>query len=114
MAAINERFDGIKPLVPTNNLDKKTSRVLELQRLLEYRFKFDVVEELINLYSDEETKNSDKRQILETLMKYQYPQLKAIELDSRDGEKICVNIVFPDDTSKSVRVSADAQIEELN
>jgi len=114
MAAVNSNLEGLKPLNPTNNLDKKTSRVLELQRLLEYRFKFDVVEELINLYFDKETKNSDKRQILETLMKYQYPQLKAIELDSREGEKISVNIVFPDDTSKSVRISADASIEEIN
>ena len=94
---VDSRFDGMKPLQPTDNLDKKTSRVYELQRLLQYRFKFDVVEELLKLYADPDTKNSDRRQILEALMSRLYPQLKAMEIDTRDGEKICVNIVFPED-----------------
>lgn len=106
-------LDGIKPVGETTNLDKRTSRVMELQRQLQYKLKFDVVDELINLYRDPDTKSSDKRQILETLMRYLFPQLKAMEIDGREGEKICVNITFPDDTVKSVNVTNTSTAEEM-
>jgi hypothetical protein len=106
-------INGMKPLNETTNVDKRTSRVLELQRQLQYKLKFDVVDELINLYRDEDTKSSDKRQILETLMRYLFPQLKAMEIDGREGEKICVNITFPDDSKKSVKVDSLTTAEDL-
>lgn len=88
-------FEMKKP-EPSSDFNKKTSRAVELQRLLQYKLKFNVVEELIDLYrNDDDMKPSDKRQILADLMKYLYPQLKAMEIDTRDGEKINVNIVFP-------------------
>ena len=99
------KSDGMKPLAATNNLDKKTSRVIELQRKLQYQLKFDVVEELVALYRDSDTKPADKRAILCELLRYQFPQLKAIEIDQREGEKICVNITFPDDSRKVVDVN---------
>jgi hypothetical protein len=101
----------LKPLEPTSNMNKKTSRAVELQRMLQYKLKFDVVGELIDLYRDPDTKPSDKRQILTDLMRYLYPQLKAMEIDTRDGEKICVNIVFPDDNKK--KISVDDAIDTL-
>ena len=85
-----------KPLGPSSNLSKKTSRAVELQRQLQYKLQFNVVDELIDLYRDPETKPADRRQILTDLMRYLYPQLKAIETDTREGEKINVNIVFPE------------------
>lgn len=94
----------MKPLTPSSNLDKKTSRAIELQRQLQYKLKFNVVDELIDLYRDPDTKSSDRRAILTDLMRYLYPQLKAMEIDQREGEKINVNIMFPDDTTKKVDV----------
>ena len=94
----------LKPLEASSNTSKKTSRAIELQRMLQYKLKFDVVGELVDLYRDPDTKPSDKRQILTDLMRYLYPQLKAMEIDTRDGEKICVNIVFPDDKKQTVGV----------
>ena len=82
------------PLKPSANVNKKTSRAAELQRLLEYKLKFNVVEELIGLYPT--LKPGDQRQVLADLMRYLYPQLKAMEIDNRDGEKICINVTFPD------------------
>jgi|WetSurMetagenome_2_1015567.scaffolds.fasta_scaffold971611_2 hypothetical protein len=87
---------------PVSDTNKKTSRAVELQRLLQYKLKFNVVEELIELYRSGDIKGSDQRQILSDLMKYLYPQLKAMEIDTRDGEKINVNIVFPDSTKSSI------------
>ena len=94
MPTVNDNFEMKKP-TPSSDLNKKTSRAVELQRLLQYKLKFNVVEELIDLYRCGDLKPSDQRQILADLMKYLYPQLKAMELDTRDGEKINVNIVFP-------------------
>jgi len=94
----------MKPLTPSSNLDKKTSRAIELQRQLQYKLKFNVVDELIDLYRDPDTKASDRRAILTDLMRYLYPQLKAMEIDQREGEKINVNIMFPDNTTKNVDV----------
>ena len=103
--------DVYKPLAPTNNLDKKTSRAMELQRQLQYKLNFNVVDELISLYNDSSTKNSDRRAILTDLMRYLYPQLKAMEIDQRDGEKINVNITFPKDC-KVADVAADKILEK--
>lgn len=89
----NETYSPLKPVADTS---KKTSRALELQRMLQYKLKFDVVGELIDLYRNGDLKESDKRQLLSDLMRYLYPQLKSMEVDTRDGEKINVNIVFPD------------------
>lgn len=93
-----------KPLEPTSKVDKKTSKAAELQRLLEYKLKFSVVEELIDLYRSGELKPADQRQVLADLMRYLYPQLKAMEIDTRDGEKINVNIVFPGGEKPEVKV----------
>ena len=95
--AADSIYTDMKPLNPTSNLNKKTSRAMELQRILRYKLKFDIMDELISLYRDGEIKDTDRIRILTELMRYQYPQLKAIELDSREGEKINVNIVFPAD-----------------
>lgn len=104
---VDHRSFEMKKPEPTSDTSKKTSRAVELQRLLQYKLKFNVVEELIDLYrTDMEMKPSDKRQILSDLMKYLYPQLKAMEIDTRDGEKINVNIVFPDSTKTSTPHSA--------
>ena len=92
----------MNPLKPTNNVSKKTSRAVQLQRMLQYKLKFDVVDELIDLYRDPDTKAGDKRQILSDLMRYLYPQLKAMEIDTREGEKINVNIVFPKNLTTQV------------
>lgn len=97
----NEVF---KPLPATDKMDKKTSRAVELQRTLQYKLKFNVVDELIDLYNDSSTKTPDKIRIALELMRYLYPQLKAMEIDQREGEKICVNITFPDDQKKTVRM----------
>jgi hypothetical protein len=83
-----------KPRGSTTNTGRK-SKAVELQRMLKYKLKFDVVEELIDLYQNNKTTNSDKRQILTDLMRYLYPQLKAMEIDTKQGEQIKVNIVFP-------------------
>ena len=93
-----------KPLEPTSNTSKKTSKAAELQRLLEYKLKFNVVEELIDLYRCGELKPADQRQVLSDLMRYLYPHLKAMEIDTRDGEKINVNIVFPGGEKPEVKV----------
>lgn len=90
-------YSDMKPLNPSSNLSKKTSRAMELQRTLKYKLKFDILDELIKLYRDGELRDNDRIRILTELMRYQYPQLKAMELDTRDGEKINVNIVFPND-----------------
>ena len=98
--SITADFTMSKP-APSSDMNKKTSRAVELQRLLQYKLKFNVVEELIDLYRCGELKPSDQRQVLADLMKYLYPQLKAMEIDTRDGEKINVNIVFPDSNNKT-------------
>lgn len=93
-----------KPLEPTSKVDKKTSKAAELERLLQYKLKFNVVEELVDLYRSGELKPADQRQMLSDLMRYMYPQLKAMEIDTRDGEKINVNIVFPGGEKPEIKV----------
>ena len=95
---------------PTNNVSKKTSRAAELERLLQYKLKFNVVEELIDLYRGGDLKPADQRQILADLMRYLYPQLKAMEIDTRDGEKINVNIVFPGGEKPEIKVDSEATV----
>jgi len=100
-----KNFDSEASLTPvraTSNMDKRTSRVIELQRQLQYKLKFNIVDELIDLYRCGSTKPADRIRILLELLRYQFPQLKAIEVDQREGEKIHVNITFPDDTTKKI------------
>lgn len=102
-----------KPLPATDKLDKKTSRAIELQRTLQYKLKFNVVEELIDLYNDPSTKTPDRIRIALELMRYLYPQLKAMEIDQRDGEKICVNITFPDDKKQTVNMDDVTKVSNV-
>lgn len=97
----NTKEFEMKPLEPSSNLNKKTSKAIELQRLLQYKLKFSVVEEIIKLYRSKDLKDADRVRIALELMRYQYPQLKAMEIDNREGEKINVNIVFPEQAQKS-------------
>ena len=105
----NETAFEMTPLKPTSDINKKTSRAIELQRLLQYKLKFNVVEELIELYRSGELKSSDQRQVLSDLMRYLYPQLKAMEIDTRDGEKINVNIVFPGGEKPEIKVDTERE-----
>lgn len=98
-----------KPLEATSKMDKKSSKAAELQRLLEYKLKFNVIEELIELYRSGELKPADQRQMLSDLMRYMYPQLKAMEIDTRDGEKINVNIVFPGGEKPEIKVEENLE-----
>lgn len=109
--AMENNFEMSKP-APSRNTDKKTSRAMELQRLLEYKLKFNVVEELIQLYPD--LKASDKATTLIKLMSFLYPQLKAVEVDTREGEQIKVNIIFPGQEPQPITVNTETLKEAIS
>lgn len=106
---LENNYDEMKPLSPSSNLSKKTSRAMELSRTLKYKLRFDIIDELIKLYRCGELKDADRIRILTELMRYQYPQLKAMELDTREGERINVNIVFP---PKKVMEANDIEVKK--
>ncbi|KYC52211.1 MAG: hypothetical protein AMQ22_00938 [Candidatus Methanofastidiosum methylothiophilum] len=83
-----------KPVTPTTNCSR-TSKTAELHKLLKYTLRFDPLEELLALYP--KLKESDKKQVCLDLMRFLYPQIKAVELDQHMGEKVNVNIIFPED-----------------
>lgn len=77
----------------------------------QYKLKFNIVDEPIDLYRCGSTKPADRIRILRT-SSLSVSQLKAIEVDQREGEKIHVNITFPDDTTKKI-VDVEKTINEF-
>lgn len=70
----------------------KHGRSADLMRKLQYDLNFDAAEELVKLYRNSKMDLSGKMRIAETMMKYQYPALKAHELKANQGELITFNI----------------------
>ena len=112
MEEIGAAFPSLKKCNPQSS-KAKMSKTEELMRRLKHQLKFDVVDELVRLYHDPETKNSDRKAILLALMAYQYPALKAVDEGGSSGETISVTIVTPDQHKeiKADRKNAESEYD---
>lgn len=93
--------------------NSKHGRSAELMRKLKYELSFDAAEELVRLYRLSK-KLPEKIKIAESMMSYQYPKLKAMELAAAQGDSVTFNIDLSGNGNKVVDTIEDIQQDASN
>ncbi len=91
--------------------NSKHGRSAELMRKLRYELDFDAAEELVRLYRLSK-KLPEKIKIAESMMSYQYPKLKAMELAAAQGDSVTFNIDLSGNGNKVVDTLEDVVKDE--